>query len=119
MHLSLGTDNNHTDFTGEDFSLHYQRSLFSALKSLERSAMDILNNRVEDFPRNHQREIHILTKNRNLLLKTLKRIYDHKIDADKIRPHGNYNLQAILFCDGDFIISNFEGDFSFPSRNAD
>jgi maltose alpha-D-glucosyltransferase/alpha-amylase len=113
MHLALGTDNNHPDFIGEDLSLHYQRSLFSALKSLERSALEILGNRAETFPKNHRREIQILLKNRNLLLKTLKRIFDHKIDADKIRPHGNYNLHAILFCDGDFIISHFEGDFSF------
>ena len=43
----------------------------------------------------------------------MKRIYDHKIDAFKIRPHGNYNLEAILFKEGDFVITNFEGDTTF------
>jgi maltose alpha-D-glucosyltransferase/alpha-amylase len=113
MHLALGTDSIHDDFTGEDLSLHYQRSLFSAMKSLERAALDPLDKSSEKFPKNHQREINILLKNRPLLLKRLKQIYDHKIDADKIRPHGNYTLDSLLFIDGDFVITNFEGDLSY------
>ncbi len=74
--------------------------------------MDLLERKVDQFPKNHQREINILLGKRDLLLRTLKQVYHHKIDADKLRPHGNYELHSLLFVDGDFIITNFEGDFS-------
>ncbi len=113
MHLALGTDCQHQDFEPEAFSLHYQRSLFSALKSLVRSAYDPLKKHLHEFPENHQEEINIFLGLKDTLLQKMKEIYDHKIDAVKIRPHGNYDLDSILFKDGDFVITNFEGDSSF------
>jgi maltose alpha-D-glucosyltransferase/alpha-amylase len=113
LHIALGTNPEHEDFETEEFSLHYQRSLFSGYKSQVRSAFDLLKNHVSEFPKNHQEEINTLLKLKDTLLKKLKGIYDHKIEAVKIRPHGNYNLNAILFNDGDYVIINFEGDPSF------
>ena len=113
MHIALGTNCVHDDFEPEEFSLHYQRSLFSGYKTSVRSAFDPLKKCVKEFPLNHQREINLLLDHVDDLLNRLKKIYDHKIDADKIRPHGNYNLEAILFRDGDYVITNFEGDVTF------
>jgi maltose alpha-D-glucosyltransferase/alpha-amylase len=113
MHVALGTNPEHENFQTEEFSLHYQRSLFSGYKSLVRSTLDPMKNHVSEFPKNHQEEINLLLKLKESLLKKLKSIYDHKIDAVKIRPHGNYNLNALLFKDGDYVITNFEGDPSF------
>lgn len=113
LHIALGTNPEHEDFEPEEFSLHYQRSLFSGYKSLVRSAFDLLKKHIKEFPVNHQEEISTLLKLREPLLKRLKNIYDHKIEAVKIRPHGNFNLEALLFKDGDFVITNFEGDPSF------
>ena len=113
MHLALGTDCQHDDFKPEEFSLHYQRSLYSAWKSQVRGAFDPMKKYQKEFPKNHQEEIGVLLDHRDFLLNTMKQIYDHKIDADKIRPHGNYDLNAILFKDGDFVITNFEGDDTF------
>jgi maltose alpha-D-glucosyltransferase/alpha-amylase len=113
MHLALGTDCKHEDFETEEFSLHYQRSLFSGYKSSVRTAFDPIEKYIDEFPANHQEEIQVFLSQKDALLRRLKMIYDHKIDAVKIRPHGNYNLNAILFKDGDFVIINFEGDATF------
>lgn len=113
MHVALGTEPLHEDFNSEEFSLHYQRSLFSGYKSQVRSAFDLLKKHISAFPENHQEEIAVLLKLKDQLLKRLKAIYDHKIEAEKIRPHGNYNLNALLFKDGDYVITNFEGDATF------
>ncbi len=113
MHKALGNDPLHQDFESEEFSLHYQRSLFSGYKSLVRAAFDPLEVHISEFPQNHQEEITILLKLKDELINKLKRIYDHKIDAVKIRPHGNYTLDALLFKDGDYVITNFEGDPTF------
>lgn len=113
MHLALGTDCEHKDFEPEEFSLHYQRSLFSGYKSLVRNAYDLIEKHISEFPGNHQEEMKVFLDQKDALLQKLNQIYDHKIDAVKIRPHGNYNLNAILFKDGDYIITNFEGDPTF------
>ena len=113
MHIALGTDPVHDDFIPEDFSLHYQRSLFSGYKSLVRGSFDQMKKYIKDFPINHQEEINLLLELKSTLLERLQQIYDHKLEADKIRPHGNYDLNAILFKDGDYVITNFEGDTTF------
>jgi maltose alpha-D-glucosyltransferase/alpha-amylase len=113
MHLALGTDCKHEDFETEEFSLHYQRSLFSGYKSAVRAAFDPVEKYIDEFPLNHQEEMQVFLSQKEPLVKRLKMIYDHKIDAVKIRPHGNYNLKSILFKDGDFVITNFEGDATF------
>ncbi|MCK5210130.1 MAG: alpha-amylase, partial [Cyclobacteriaceae bacterium] len=113
MHLALGTNCKHEDFEPEEFSLHYQRSLFSAWKSLVRSTFDPLEKYIVEFPSNHQEEINVLLDLKEALLSKMKQIFDHKIDAVKIRPHGDYNLNSILFKEGDFVITNFDGDATF------
>ncbi|MDH4092426.1 MAG: alpha-amylase, partial [Cyclobacteriaceae bacterium] len=47
------------------------------------------------------------------ILRILKNIYKHKINVVKIRIHGDYNLEQILFTGKDFVITNFEGE---PNR---
>lgn len=113
MHLALGTNWVHKDFEPEEFSLHYQRSLFSAYKSSIRHAYDLIKKYVDEFPANHQEEIRVFIGLKDTLVQKMMQIYDHKIEAVKIRPHGFYTLNAILFKDADFVITNFEGDSTF------
>jgi len=47
------------------------------------------------------------------VLNILKRIYRKKIDALKIRIHGDYHLGQALFTGNDFVILDFEGE---PAR---
>ncbi|MEJ2585955.1 MAG: alpha-amylase, partial [Robiginitalea sp.] len=44
------------------------------------------------------------------ILKRFKKIYDHKIDTQKIRTHGDFHLEQVLWTGRDFIIRNFEGE---------
>ncbi len=113
MHLALGNEKEHKDFVPEEFSIHYQRSLYSAWKSLVRNALDLLKQNLEKFPARHQKEMKKFLERKGEILNNLQRVYDRKIEATRIRPHGNYNLSSILFKDKDFVIINFEGDSSF------
>ncbi len=113
MHLTLGVDVSDENFMPEEFSLHYQRSLFSSYKSTIRNAFDLLEKYNDRFQHNHQEEIIALLGKKDLLHERMQRIYDHKIEATRIRPHGDLSLMSVMFRDGDFVITNFEGDFSF------
>jgi maltose alpha-D-glucosyltransferase/alpha-amylase len=92
-------------FEPEAFSLHYQRSLFSAWNSQLRVTFQ----RLRKSPR--MKELAPQLENfRPLIIEQLRRIYDHKLEATKIRVHGDLQLEKVLFTGKSFTLFNFEGD---------
>ncbi len=114
MHKKLATPTQVPDFGQEDFSLHYQRSLYSSLQSLTRNSFDLLKANLKNLPESVQEEAAEVLGMRQEVLNRLKMIYDHKIEALKIRAHGDYHLGQVLFTGKDFIIIDFEGE---PARS--
>ncbi|MBT1697933.1 maltose alpha-D-glucosyltransferase [Fulvivirgaceae bacterium PWU4] len=113
MHIALASGKDHPDFRPEEYSLHYQRSLFAGLQSLVRGTfanqsknLDKLSDEV------HQEAMEVLGM-KDEILNVLKGIYKKKIDVTKIRIHGDYHLGQVLFTGKDFVITDFEGE---PAR---
>lgn len=94
------------DFQPEPFSLHYQRSLYSAWNSQLRASFQMVkkSDRLSDKDRS------ALLDSRKALTQQLQRIYDHKISAVKVRIHGDLQLEKVLFTGKAFVLFNFEGD---------
>lgn len=114
MHLALGSINDNKDFVPENFSLHYQRSLYSSLTSLVRSNFDSLQKHLPELPDHVRVEAEEVLQMRGEILDRLKMIFAHKIDTQKIRTHGDYHLGQVLFTGKDFYIIDFEGE---PARS--
>ncbi len=105
-HVHLGmVDDTHPSFQPESFSLHYQRSLFSAFQSLVRSTLQSLRKQKQ-----HLRAAQDLLDLRKPMLERLKRIYAHKIDTLKVRTHGDLHLEKLLFTGREFVMFDFEGE---------
>ncbi|MEI6947680.1 maltose alpha-D-glucosyltransferase [Paraflavisolibacter sp. H34] len=113
MHLALASDTAHRDFKPEEFSLHYQRSLFASLQSLVRETFQSLNRNLKKMGDEFKPDVEALAGRKAELLTILKRIYAKKFDVVKTRIHGNYHLGQVLLTGKDLAIQDFSGD---PAR---
>jgi maltose alpha-D-glucosyltransferase/alpha-amylase len=114
MHIALTSSSDLPDFKPEYFSLHYQRSLFSSFQTLVRSTFQNQSRNLRKLPEDIRSEAEHILDLKDDILQQLKRIYSKKINAAKIRIHGDYHLGQVLFTGKDFIILDFEGE---PARS--
>jgi maltose alpha-D-glucosyltransferase/alpha-amylase len=114
MHLALASDSTHKDFAPDDFSLHYQRSLFAGYQSLVRESYQIQKRTLSSLPDAVRPAVEQLLLRKNDLLTLFRRIYSTKLDTTKIRIHGDLQLEKILLTGNDIAIQDFGGD---PNRS--
>jgi len=114
LHLALASNKELPDFSPEPFSLHYQRSLYASFQSLIRVAFQTLAKKLGQLPEGIQEEARKVLELREKILDALKRIYAKKLDAYKIRIHGDYHLGQVIFTGKDVVILDFEGE---PARS--
>jgi maltose alpha-D-glucosyltransferase/alpha-amylase len=109
MHQAFARNDSAREFAPEEFSLHYQRSLFASMVSLVRDTFHKMN-RADSLPDPASVQIRELESRRGELLSLLKRIYDHKLDIVKTRTHGAYDLNKVLLTGKDLVLYDFGGN---------
>ena len=114
MHQALASNREMKDFAPEEFSLHYQRSLFSGLQSLVRESYQSQQRNLQRLPADVRKDVEQMLDRKEEVLATLRRIYTRKLDTTKIRIHGDLQLEKILLTGRDIAIKDFGGD---PNRS--
>jgi len=114
MHLALASGTQSPDFKPEEFTLHYQRSLYSSLQTLVRSSLTISKRRLGDLTDEVRTQLNEVVELKEAINDRLKQIYSHKLDVVRIRTHGDYHLGQVLFTGKDLVILDFEGE---PARS--
>jgi maltose alpha-D-glucosyltransferase/alpha-amylase len=110
MHKALASGTGLVDFKPEEFSLHYQRSLFAGLQSLVRATFQNLESNLVNLSAEIRQPAEEVLAKKEGVLNILKKIYTKKFDTTKIRIHGNYHLRKVLFTGKDIAILDFGGD---------
>jgi maltose alpha-D-glucosyltransferase/alpha-amylase len=98
------------EFLPEEFSLHYQRSLFSSMTSLVREMGQVIDKKGKSLPPEISDDVKALNNKKEVLLNTFRRIYSKKFDVLKIRIHGNLGLSHILLTGKDIVLHDFGGN---------
>jgi len=114
MHLALASGVKFPNFKPEEYSLHYQRSLFAGLQSLVRGTFQSQSRNLKKLPEDVRHEAEDVLAMKEEILSLFKNIYKKKIDVVKIRIHGDFHLGQVLFTGKDFVITDFEGE---PARS--
>ena len=114
LHLALAQSKELKDFAPENFSLHYQRSLYSSMLALVREAYHNMERKKSSVPESDRPAIENLLGRKNEMLGLFKKIYGKKLDVVKIRAHSSLGLTQILLTGKDVAIHDFGG---YPTRS--
>ena len=110
MHIALASNHEQKDFRPERFTEHYQRSIYSGHRKLVADKLDALASRQKSLPKHIRQEAQKILDLRPQILECFSEIFNNKINATKIRIHGDYHLGQVLFNGKDFYIIDFEGE---------
>ncbi len=113
MHLALASPTEDVALKAEPFSKLYQRSVYQSLRSLTRRVVSTIKKSRRNLPEMVQEDAQRFVLRENEILERFATITERKIDARKIRIHGDYHLGQVLFTGRDFVIIDLEGE---PAR---
>ncbi len=114
LHLALASESDDPAFALEPFSKLYQRSVYQSMRNITRRAMQDLRKSLGKLPEQLREKALIIVESEREILNRLRRITEKKIEAVKIRIHGDYHLAQVLYTGNDFMIIDFEGEPSRP-----
>jgi maltose alpha-D-glucosyltransferase/alpha-amylase len=101
-------------FAPEPFTALYQRSLYQTMRSQGMDTLAILGRRLGELPAPIQDEARTALARGGDVQQRLRGLLGQRIDARRIRCHGDLHLGQVLWTGRDFVFIDFEGEPGRP-----
>jgi maltose alpha-D-glucosyltransferase/alpha-amylase len=114
LHLCLASDTTDPAFSPEPFDARYQRVLVQGARDRLTRVFGLLRKQLPNLPAAHRPRAEQVLLLQGQLDHQLDSLPEARIQADRIRCHGDYHLGQVLFTANDFVIIDFEGEPAQP-----
>ena len=114
LHVALSSHPEIPEFAPEPFTEFYRHGLYHGLLAQLNKSMDALRQGVEQLSGSAREEATEVLNRRDTLRDRFNALRDTRISGMRTRHHGDYHLGNVLYTGSDFMVANFDGDFSRP-----
>ncbi|MEX2170577.1 MAG: maltose alpha-D-glucosyltransferase [Pirellulales bacterium] len=109
LHVTLARTDGGSAFTPQPFTRLYQRGLYQSMRSQARATLALLQSQLPVLPETTSERARELLNCEAAVLDRFNDLLRVRIEAHRIRCHGDYHLGQVLFTGKDFAIIDFEG----------
>jgi maltose alpha-D-glucosyltransferase/alpha-amylase len=110
LHLALASDTADPDFAPEPFSVLHHRSRYQFLRILSTQVFQLLRQCLKSLPEAVRGEAQSILNLEAKVGQHLHSIFTRKISTWRIRCHGSYHLEQVLYTGNDVVILGFGGE---------
>jgi len=114
LHVALNSHPEIPEFAPEPFTEFYRHGLYHGFLAQLNKSMDALRQGVEQLSGSAREEATEVLNRRDTLRDRFNALRDTRISGMRTRHHGDYHLGNVLYTGSDFMVANFDGDFSRP-----
>jgi maltose alpha-D-glucosyltransferase/alpha-amylase len=109
MHLALASSSDDPAFVPEAYSTHDRRSKYQSMRNLVGRTLRLLRAKLDLMQAPEAEPARRLAENQERLLKIVEPLLARRLSGLRIRTHGHYHLDQVLYTGKDFVIIDFHG----------
>jgi maltose alpha-D-glucosyltransferase/alpha-amylase len=114
MHVALASSHDDPVFAPEQVTAADLAQWYQDVSEKARSALQTLQQQLILLPEQTQTKARHLLNESQHVASRIQELCARPVEAQRIRYHGNLNLQKVLMVANDFVITDFEGDPTLP-----